>query len=72
GSLTPRHAAAGDIEAVKAHLDRERAWNGRYDQSLARWRAGDHDVEWPAGTWAMVRFHGARAVPPPDASRQAA
>ena len=72
GALRPRLAAAGDIEAVKAHLDEERAWNGHYDQCLARWRAADHDVEWPAGTWAMVRYHGARAAPPPDAVRQAA
>ncbi len=72
GALTPKFAAAGDIEAVNAHLELIRAWNAHYDQSLARWRAGDHDVEWPPGTWAMVRFHGARAAPPPDGVRQAA
>ena len=72
GALRPRLAAAGDLEAVKAHLNEERAFHGHYDQCLARWRAGDHDVEWPAGTWAMVRYHGARAAPPPNAVRQAA
>ena len=72
GSLTPHFAAAGDVEAVKAHLDRIRGWDGLYDQCLERWRAGEHDVEWPPGTWAMVRYHGARAAPPPDDLRHAA
>ena len=72
GALTPHFAAAGDVEAVKAHLDRIRAWDGLYDQCLERWRAGDHDALWPPGTWAIVRYHGARAAPPPDDLRQAA
>ncbi|MFT4703937.1 MAG: putative transposase [Bradymonadia bacterium] len=44
------------IQALKAFRDGYRA-------ALQRWRSGELDAEFPSGTWWMVRFAGALAVP---------
>lgn len=46
-------------EAVQALLGFRRA----YEQAFERWRDGERDVEFPRGTYKMVRIHGAREAP---------
>ena len=36
-----------------------------YDGALEKWRKGLHDVEFPLGTWWLVRFHCAPVVAVP-------
>ncbi|MBO6934138.1 MAG: transposase [Deltaproteobacteria bacterium] len=65
GSLNPRFAAGGDVEAARAAIQRFRAFDADYDAALARWTAGDRDVCFPHGTWWMRVHHGVRCHPPP-------
>lgn len=40
-----------------------RSWRERYRHCFEQVRAGVRDVEFPAGTWWMVQYAGARAAP---------
>jgi hypothetical protein len=50
------------IERLKAN----KQWRVDYGAALARWRAGDREVEFPAGTYKMRVLHGARCARGPD------
>lgn len=65
GSRNPRFAAAGDVEAARATVARNRQFEADYEQALTGWTAGDREVVFPAGTWWMRVHHGARVRPPP-------
>ena len=45
-------------ELALALIGFRRAYREAYD----RWRSGEHDVEFPCGTWAVGRYHGARVA----------
>ena len=52
-------------EALRAELvESLRGFRRAYREAYERWRRGDHDVEFPRGTWAVRQYHGAR-VPDP-------
>ena len=50
---------AGYVRAVK----RVRAFRSAYRQAYEAWRNGDASVEFPQGTWWVVRYACANAVP---------
>lgn len=54
--LNPRYA--GDSESIKAAVGRDVVFRERYAAARERWLGGDRDVIWPAGTYAMRRWHG--------------
>jgi hypothetical protein len=49
------------IEAI----ERLRTFRAEHADALAAYRAGDHDVVFPYGTWKMRVYYGARCRPPP-------
>ena len=55
--------AAGEREAHKRAAITLREWRNAYRSALAAWRSGKRDVEFPAGTWWMAQFAGARVAP---------
>lgn len=57
--LNPTFAST-DKQARKDAADRKRAFELAYREALLAWRRGDRNVQWPPGTWAMVRLHGCR------------
>lgn len=59
--LNPTFAST-DKQARKDAAERKRAFEVAYRRALEAWRNGDRNVEWPPGTWAMVRHHGCRCV----------
>ena len=65
GSLNPRFAAAGHRAAASEAVRRLRAFNAQYDKALAAWTSGKRSVLFPAGTWWMRVWHGARCGPAP-------
>jgi putative transposase len=60
--LRPRYACGGDRDALLAAIARDREFVCLYAAARERWLAGERDVEWPAGTWAMRWFHNARCA----------
>lgn len=64
--LNPRYASAGDEEALRAAMARDAEFVERYLAARERWLAGDRDVLWPAGTYAMRRRHRVRCADPPS------
>ena len=46
-----REAAIAELEGFRL----------AYRDAYERWREGNHDVVFPAGSWAVVEYHGARA-----------
>ena len=56
----------GNRELFLIHVALRRQWRASYEAALERWRGGDRDVEFPAGTWKMRVVHGARVAPPPE------
>ena len=67
GGRSPTFAAGGDVEAARGAVERLRVFRGGYCDSLARWRGGERDVAFPAGTWWMRVHHGARCHAAPQA-----
>lgn len=70
GSETPRpafnpHVAARDPVVRKLALGRLRDFRAAYHDALRCWRDGTRDVAFPAGTYAMRVYHGARCHAPP-------
>ena len=59
--LNPTYAST-DKQARKDAAERKRTFERAYREALEAWRAGDRNVEWPPGTWAMVRHHGCRCA----------
>jgi hypothetical protein len=43
-------------------------WRGRYREALLRWRAGEHDVDFPYGAYWLPFFHGAQTSRAPPSS----
>ena len=66
GKRNPTFAAGGDVEAACAAVARLRACRGGYSDSLARWRDGERDIQFPAGTWWMLVHYRARRVARPQ------
>ena len=62
--LNPQVAAKDKGRRIEA-LQRLKAFVAHYRAALARWRAGERDVEFPFGTNAMRRFHGVTCCPAP-------
>lgn len=62
----PTFATRGDPEATRTMVDRRRHFRAAHAEALRRWRSGDRDAEFPAGTWLMRVVHGVRCAPPPD------
>ena len=56
--------AAMSRDAHREALRALRDWRRAYREALAAWRNGQRDAEFPAGTWWMVRFAGAKVAPP--------
>jgi len=66
GSLRPHVAAGpGQTEARIAALQQLIEFRRRHREAKRRWCAGDRDVVFPAGTFWMVKHHGARVEPFP-------
>ncbi len=65
GSLKPQFASAGNRTAAAEAIKERRLFNAQYDEALAAWTAGDRTAAFPAGTWWMRVFHGARCGPAP-------
>jgi hypothetical protein len=74
GSRIPTFAAAGDPEVARTMVRQRRAFLWAYRKAWLAWRAGDHSVIFPAGTWKMRVYHAARCAPwsGPPGGRQAA
>lgn len=54
--LNPRYA--GNAQAIESAIARDASFRERYARVRERWLAGERDVVWPAGTYAMKRWHG--------------
>ncbi len=61
GRLNPRYA--GGAEAIREAVRRDRAFRQRYAAARERWLAGERDVIWPAGTYAMKWLHNVPCAP---------
>ena len=58
---------AASTEERRERLEREvREFRAAYYAALRRFKAGEHDVEFPYGTWLLVQRYGRRCAPPPD------
>ena len=62
-STNPTFAVGQDKEARAAAVAALRAFRNAYRAALERWRAGDRDVDFPAGTWRMRVLHAANVAP---------
>ena len=67
GARNPTFAAGGDSEAARGAVERLRGFRGGHRESLVRWRGGERDVVFPAGTWWMRVHHRARCDGAPQA-----
>lgn len=61
GRLKPRFASRDKWARIEA-IQTDQVWQATYDEVFDRYRDGDTDVEFPAGTYWMVRFVGAKVV----------
>ena len=61
GGLNPRIAAKDKWQRMEA-LRRMKSWQDAYRRAWEKWKNGMRDVEFPVGTYAVVRFAGARCV----------
>jgi len=58
-SRNPTFAVGGVAGAYRTAVKALREFRAAYDAALEKWCAGMRDAEFPAGTWWMVRHHGA-------------
>jgi hypothetical protein len=65
GGRVPTFAAAGNGAAAAKLARRRREFRTEYRQAWIAWKAGDHNVIFPYGTWKMRVYHGARCCAPP-------
>lgn len=63
GRRKPTFAAAGNREVARAMIQRRRTFLSAYCTAWRAWKAGDHSVVFPAGTWKMRVYHAARCQP---------
>ena len=64
GMLVPHIAAGrGQKEARIAAIEELKEFRLAYAEAYLRWRLGNHDVVFPAGTYAMRKYHGASVAP---------
>ncbi|MEQ9080763.1 MAG: transposase, partial [Sandaracinaceae bacterium] len=64
GTLRPHVAAGpGQTEARIAAIEQLVEFREKHREAKRRWCAGDRDVVFPAGTYWMVKHHGARVEP---------
>lgn len=61
GSRNPTFATGGDPEVAKQKARERRSFRAQYREALRRWRQGERDVRFPAGTWLMRMLHGGLA-----------
>ena len=52
GVLDPTFAAAGETDAALTIIERNRSFLRDYADCLSRFRGGERDIIWPAGTWS--------------------
>jgi putative transposase len=62
--LNPTYASRDKWKRIET-AQRNRAWLSAYREALARYRAGERDVIFPYGTWAMDRIYGCNCAPAP-------
>ena len=60
--ISPRVGCANKWARIE-RLQSDKRWLNGYCAALSSWRAGNRDVEFPAGTYKMRVVHGARCVP---------
>jgi hypothetical protein len=74
GSRNPTFAAAGNPDVASKMVQQRRAFRSAYQTAWLAWKAGDHTVIFPRGTWKMRVYHAACCEPwrGPPQSRQAA
>ena len=58
--------AATDQWSRAETVQRKRAWEAEYRRALIAYRSGDHNVRFPAGTWAMVQLYNCNCAPAPS------
>ena len=61
GTRNPTFAAV-TAEAWRAAVAKLRSFRQWYRRAYERYRSGDRQVEFPPGTWALVRYGPARAA----------
>jgi len=61
GQLNPRVASPDKWRRIQAH-QRDKAWQEHYREALEQYRAGNTSVVFPAGTYWMVRYAGAKSA----------
>lgn len=59
--LNPRVAAKNKWARIEA-LQRIKSWLKAYREAWNEWKSGKRDVEFPAGTYALVRYSGVRCT----------
>jgi putative transposase len=64
GKISPT-VACRDKWRRKERLQQNKRWLIAYGDALERWRAGDREVVFPAGTYLMRVVHGARCAEAP-------
>ncbi|MEM7449503.1 MAG: hypothetical protein AAF355_14810 [Myxococcota bacterium] len=66
GSLNPEFATlGGGIEALRRAVEELRNFRAAYYQALYRYRCGDHQAEFPFGTYKMAWLFQVRTAPAP-------
>jgi len=65
-NLRPRVAARDKVDRITA-LHRNKEWQAEYRSARTRWLAGFH-VEFPYGTYWLLRFARVTVKPPPEAN----
>ena len=63
--ISPRVACRNKWARIE-RLQSNKRWLNGYNSALSAWRAGDRDVEFPAGTYKMRVVHGVRCARGPD------
>ena len=61
GEINPQIAAKNKWRRIEA-LRRLQSWHRAYREAWKEWKAGKRDVEFPPGTYALVRHAGAHCV----------
>ena len=56
-------AGRGQKEARLAAIEELKELRLAYAEAYLRWRLGNYDIVFPAGTYAMRKYHGANVAP---------
>ena len=57
--------AASNRQLRTERLQKTKQWRAHYAEARAQWLAGNRDVLWPHGTYAMRLYHSVPCHPPP-------